>query len=90
MEELNEAELAERRGGFDRRAGYCGDHANCVYRIELMEKWRSEVSTNLTVWRNESNEKFNSLNRLLLVNLGGIIALLLSTTIGTIIWIAQH
>jgi hypothetical protein len=65
--------------GPERRANYCGDHPNCVYRIELLETWRDKI-----------DEKLASIQKLLVANLGGIIALLLSTTIGTIIWIAQH
>jgi hypothetical protein len=47
---------------------YCGEHLNCIYRLELLEKWREIM-----------DKKINGIKTLLIANLTGIIMLLLST-----------
>jgi hypothetical protein len=63
----------------ERRKNYCGDHPNCVYRIELLETWRDRVEN-----------KLDAIQKLLIANLAGIIATLLSALIAAGFYIARH
>ena len=66
-------------GKEERRAGHCGDHPNCVYRLDLLEKWQELI-----------NNKIGKFQNLLIANLAGIITLCLTTIIGLGAWIVQH
>ena len=69
----------ERRQDFGPEARRnCGEHANCVYRIELLEGWRSAI-----------DRKIDGFQKLLIANLASEIALLLSTLIGLVVYIAR-
>lgn len=56
----------------------CGEHANCIFRIELLEKWKESVE-----------KKMDSLSRLLLANLTGVILTLLGIIGGLLIYVAK-
>ena len=65
-------------GKEERRKMHCDEHPNCVYRIELMERWREVVDL-----------KMNGFQKLLIANLTGIITLLVSALIAAIVIIAK-
>lgn len=58
---------------------HCKEHPNCVYRLEMLEAWKTMVES-----------KLENFTKLLIANLAGIITLLGSVVIGLVVWIAQH
>jgi hypothetical protein len=70
--------MEEWDGKDDRRKKQCADHLNCVYRIELLEKWKEVI-----------DKQMNGFQKLLIANLSGIITLLVSCLIGAIVIIAK-
>jgi hypothetical protein len=71
--------MAEWDGVEERRKEHCAAHPNCVYRLEILEKWQQLIDA-----------KINKFQNLLIANLAGIITLLATTTIGMAVWIVQH
>ncbi len=63
----------------ERRKEHCSAHPNCVYRLDLLEKWQELIDSKIVKFQN-----------LLIANLAGIITLCLTTIIGLGAWIIQH
>ncbi len=57
---------------------HCPDHPTCLFRIELLEKWKESVE-----------KKMDNLVKLLIANLAGVITTLVAGIIGLLIYIAQ-
>jgi len=64
--------------GPERRKAQCFEHPNCVYRLELLEAWRTKI-----------DRKLDSFQKLLVANLGGICTLLLTALAGTLFYIVK-
>lgn len=58
--------------------GNCDQHQNCMYRIQLLEKWREAVE-----------KKMDCGIKLLIGNLVAVCTLLLSSLIGALIWMVR-
>lgn len=56
----------------------CTEHTTCLFRIELLEKWKESVE-----------RKMDNLAKLLIANLTGVILTLLGGIVGLLIYIAQ-
>jgi hypothetical protein len=56
----------------------CPEHATCLFRIELLEKWKETVE-----------RKLNGMTKLLIANLSGIVLTLLGIIGGLLIYFAQ-
>ena len=70
--------MSDEYDGPERRRSQCNEHPNCVYRLELLEKWREAI-----------NRKIDGFQKLLIANLAGICTLLLSALAGAILYIAK-
>ena len=70
--------MTDEYDGPERRKAHCPEHPNCVYRLELLEAWRTKI-----------DKKLDGFQRLLVANLGGICALLLSALAGAVLYIAK-
>ncbi len=56
----------------------CLEHQNCIYRIELLEKWRESVE-----------KKLDGLIKLLVANLTGVVLTLLGIIGGLLIYMVE-
>lgn len=56
----------------------CSEHQTCIFRIELLEKWRESVE-----------KKMDGLTKLLIANLTGVVLALIGIIGGLLIYIAQ-
>lgn len=56
----------------------CPEYPTCVFRLELLEKWKDGVEN-----------KLNGIQKLLIANLTGIILTLIAAVIAALVWIAR-
>ena len=71
-------ETIENYDGPERRKTHCPEHPNCVYRLELLEKWKDLVQ-----------KKIDGFQKLLIANLAGVCTLLLSALITALFYISS-
>ena len=64
--------------GPERRKLHCPEHFNCVYRIEMLERWQELI-----------NKKIDGFQKVLIANLAGVCTLLLSALAATVFYIAK-